>query len=378
MRKFFTLFSFLMLFGQMSYSQCATLSSATVSLISGSGNGTAGNPFSCGSVVRYCVTVTSYAQGATNWLHGVSVGGFPAGSTVSAGTPTPTGGGGTGTWVWSTSLAGVPGSNLPNYGPGWFYDTTDTGTDPGNNFGVNCTNCNITFCFNVTLPPAPCTMQTYNPVVYVTGDGVTGSWTDLACDDDPVTPSGWANQVLPIELKAIKAHNEGNQNLITWTTASESNNDVQMVERSIDGKSGWEMVGKVAGTNKSQEVTYEVIDENPLNISYYRLHSIDFDGREQFSKIVSVRRDGIKGGRINAIYPNPATHQLTADLQSDTDGDAVITISDITGKVMTTSKIYLKEGINNHQSDLTSLPSGMYILKVEGAGINEFKKFVKE
>ncbi|MBK8349977.1 MAG: T9SS type A sorting domain-containing protein [Saprospiraceae bacterium] len=54
-------------------------------------------------------------------------------------------------------------------------------------------------------------------------------------------------------------------------------------------------------------------------------------------------------------------------MQSDTDGDAVITISDITGKVMTTSKTNLREGINNHQSDLTSLPSGMYILKVEGA-----------
>ncbi|MBK8348648.1 MAG: T9SS type A sorting domain-containing protein [Saprospiraceae bacterium] len=165
----------------------------------------------------------------------------------------------------------------------------------------------------------------------------------------------------------------GKNNMITWTTASEVNNDVQIVERSKDGISGWEMVGKVNGTNGSGDVTYEVYDNKPFNISFYRIHSVDFDGQEQMSKIVSVRRDGIKGGRINAIYPNPATHQLTADLQSDTDGDAVITISDITGKVMTTSKIYLKEGINNHQSDLTSLPSGMYILKVEGAGINEYK-----
>ena len=183
---------------------------------------------------------------------------------------------------------------------------------------------------------------------------------------------------LPITISKISAHNMGKNNMITWTTASEVNNDVQIVERSKDGISGWEMVGKVNGTNGSGDVTYEVYDNKPFNISFYRIHSVDFDGQEQMSKIVSVRRDGIKGGRINAIYPNPATHQLTADLQSDTDGDAVITISDITGKVMTTSKINLREGINNHQSDLTSLPSGMYILKVEGAGINEFKKFVKE
>ncbi|MBK8887596.1 MAG: hypothetical protein IPN46_14075 [Saprospiraceae bacterium] len=92
------------------------------------------------------------------------------------------------------------------------------------------------------------------------------------------------------ELKTLRAYNKGNQNLITWTNASESNNDVQMVERSIDGKSGWEMIDKVAGTNNSVEVTYEVVDENPMNTSFYRIHAIDFDGRAQFSKIVVVKR----------------------------------------------------------------------------------------
>ncbi|MBK8349978.1 MAG: hypothetical protein IPL08_21080 [Saprospiraceae bacterium] len=108
----------------------------------------------------------------------------------------------------------------------------------------------------------------------------------------------------PITISHISAKAKGESNLITWTTASESNNDVQIVESSADGISGWQEVDRVKGTNKRESVTYEVYDRKPLALTYYRIHSVDFDGQEQISKIVSVRRDGIKGGRINAIYPN--------------------------------------------------------------------------
>lgn len=347
MRKFFTLFSILMFFGQMGYSQCATLSAGTVS---------PSGPFTCGDAFTLCVTVTSYTQTGSNYLFAADLAGLPAGSAVSPGSPAPNGLS-QGVWVWNATFQG------------WEFDDS---AFANLGFGVDCTTCNITFCYNVTLPAAPCTSSTFNPTVSVFGDFTS------ACNDPTVTPSGWANQILPIELKAIKAHNEGNQNLITWTTASESNNEVQMVERSIDGKSGWEMIGKVAGTNKTEEVTYEVIDENPLTTSYYRVHSIDFDGRAQFSKIVAVRRDG-RSGTINSVQPNPTSNFVEVDLQPEYDGDIHYAIMDVTGKLVKSLIFNAKEGVlNTHIVDMSDLRSGLYIVSIHGGGLHQNTKIIKE
>lgn len=344
MRKFFTIILFVFMLWQNSYSQCATLSAGTV-LPSG--------PFTCGDAFTLCVTVTSYTQTDFNYLFAADLAGLPAGSTVSPGTPAPNGLM-QGVWDWNSAFQG------------WEFDDSAFG------FGVDCTTCNITFCYDVTLPAAPCSFSTFNPTISVYGDFTS------ACDDPAVTPSGWANQVLPIELKAIKAHNIGNQNHITWTTASESNNEVQMVERSMDGKSGWEMIGKVAGTNKTEEVTYEVIDENPLTTSYYRVHSIDYDGRKQVSKIVMVRRSGKGEGKVLSIHPNPTRNFAEIDLDAVSEDNLQITLSDMTGKVFSSSQYNVSEGINTLQIPMENIPSGLYLISAQGAGIQHHSKIVKE
>lgn len=347
MRKFFTLVSFLMFIGQMSYSQCATLSPGTVS---------ASGPFTCGDAFTLCVTVTTYTQTDYNYLFAADLAGLPSGSTVSPGSPAPNDLG-QGDWVWNSTYQG------------WEFDDSAF-ADLG--FGVDCTTCDITFCYNVTLPAAPCTSSTFNPTVSVFGDFTS------ACNDPAVTPSGWANQVLPIELKTIRAFNKGNQNLITWTNASESNNDIQMVERSIDGKSGWEMIDKVAGTNNSEEVTYEVVDQNPMNTSFYRIHAIDFDGRAQFSKIVVVRREG-GSGIINSTQPNPTINFIEVELQPENSGDINYSVMDVTGKLVKSIALYAKDGeLNTHKIDMSDLQNGLYLISIRGGGLIQNTKIIKE
>ena len=94
---------------------------------------------------------------------------------------------------------------------------------------------------------------------------------------------------LPISLVTFEAKKEGDHNLITWVTMTESNNDYFTVERSVDGKV-FETVAVVDGSGTSQEINYyETTDDKfqPV-VNYYRLTQTDFDGEKKSSSLVSV------------------------------------------------------------------------------------------
>lgn len=200
-------------------------------------------------------------------------------------------------------------------------------------------------------------------------------FTGSGSGDFEITASGPA---LPITISKISAYNMGKNNMITWTTASEVNNDVQVVERSKDGLSGWELVGKVNGTNSRETVTYEVYDNMPFHTSFYRIHSVDFDGKEQFSKIVSVQREG-RSGIITSIQPNPTANFVEIDLQPEFDGDITYTILDVTGKLLKTAVFSaINDALNTHTLDMSDLQSGLYFVTIQGGGINQNAKILKQ
>jgi hypothetical protein len=110
---------------------------------------------------------------------------------------------------------------------------------------------------------------------------------------------------LPIELIDFNAIINGGIAEISWTTASEANNDYFIIERSADGFD-WVEVIKVSGAGNSNIIiNYFEIDNNPLKgLSYYRLTQVDFDGEQETFNIIPVDNN-IKGEGIMNIYPNP-------------------------------------------------------------------------
>ncbi|HMT51795.1 MAG TPA: T9SS type A sorting domain-containing protein [Saprospiraceae bacterium] len=78
--------------------------------------------------------------------------------------------------------------------------------------------------------------------------------------------------------------------LLSFSTASETNNDYFTIERSGDGRS-FESIGEIKGAgNSNQELSYEFVDESPLaGINYYRIKQTDFDGAYSYTEIRSVR-----------------------------------------------------------------------------------------
>ena len=153
-----------------------------------------------GTLVTFCFTVTSYQQTSANWLHGI-IPTFGPGWDLTTFNPlaTTTTGGGTasscataGTWsYYSTNVTSSATGSVT--GPGFYFETAAGGpgvdTNPGNNYGdFNPGNCAWTFCWQIrTKQISQCVQdQSLNMTVNTTGDGESGSWTSLACTQDPL------------------------------------------------------------------------------------------------------------------------------------------------------------------------------------------------
>ncbi|MBI3520896.1 MAG: T9SS type A sorting domain-containing protein [Bacteroidetes bacterium] len=166
---------------------------------------------------------------------------------------------------------------------------------------------------------------------------------------------------LPIELTSFGC-SLINKNTIglSWTTASEANNNYFGIERSADGVN-FEQIAKQNGAGNSLvTLNYNYSDPNPLKgISYYRLKQVDFNGKYTYSSICSVTNNGDGGV---AFYPNPVKNTLTIDYEfSEKPKANIITVTDVTGKLITVPSTFSN---SNMILDCSDLSEGIYFLKV--------------
>lgn len=94
---------------------------------------------------------------------------------------------------------------------------------------------------------------------------------------------------LPIELLSFKGSAKNGYNDITWSTATETNNDYFTLERSNDA-STWETVRIINGAGNSVSTrNYEFQDYGFISgVDYYRLSQTDFNGQKETFNIIAV------------------------------------------------------------------------------------------
>ncbi len=180
-----------------------------------------------------------------------------------------------------------------------------------------------------------------------TVDGTAGSITvdGTVTMPDGIDPSTVVNGsgTLPIELVKFSADYLNSNIMISWTTASEINNDFFTIERSKDGKD-FHSIGMVYGAgNSNKMLNYEFIDYNTSDgITYYRLKQTDFDGKFEYSKIIAVQRDEENALDIKLI--NNSTSREGVELFSKIQTGATLTITSINGRVIERKNIELVNG----------------------------------
>lgn len=170
---------------------------------------------------------------------------------------------------------------------------------------------------------------------------------------------------LAVNLLYFNADFNGKEVDLSWATASETNNDYFIVQRSTDNLNYEDMTALHGSENSTVTSYYSAIDKNTVTgLYYYRLCQVDFDGTRTYYDPQVVSING-KGNIV--IYPNPSTPENLAilyDGAKETFCD--IEISDISGKtIMKKENLKLNSGPNKlglHENP--DLKTGMYIISV--------------
>lgn len=158
---------------------------------------------------------------------------------------------------------------------------------------------------------------------------------------------------LPIELVSFDAHYKDGVVTINWTTASETNNDYFIIEKSNNGYEFTELE-RIKGSGTSNTARhYRAYDGNPYKgISYYRLKQFDMNGSSGTSQLVYVNSESeIK----LVVYPNPSNGIFNMDIDDEIINSEVVLINSV-------GEIIYKQAVSkgNNEINLSEQAKGIY------------------
>ncbi|MCB0395104.1 MAG: T9SS type A sorting domain-containing protein [Flavobacteriales bacterium] len=209
------------------------------------------------------------------------------------------------------------------------------------------------------------------------GSAALNVGTSLAITDDIYggsrgTPSDVgaveAEAALPITLRSFSVDcDPANAGIkITWITASEVNNDFFTIEKSMDAVNAETVVTVKGAGNSTDLLLYEVTDDNDFNgtARYYRLAQTDMNGQRKTWPWMQVRCEQ-HGTAELVLYPNPSDRFVNCMIRSQLPGLSRVRMINMIGQTVYTTEANLQSGTNQLYIDLSTFPSGTYMLYAE-------------
>lgn len=188
--------------------------------------------------------------------------------------------------------------------------------------------------------------------------------------------------VIPVELTSFNVNADGNSVILSWTTATETNNNGFAIERKIIGigndSEDWMQIAFIKGNGTSLNENSYSYSDRIGNISYdkisYRLKQIDFDGTVSYSKEVEVTSLPTQFS-MSQNYPNPFNPKTVINYQLPADSKVSIKVFDILGKeIKDLVNEFQKAGRYEVSFDGNSLASGIYICRLTAS---DYTKTIK-
>jgi hypothetical protein len=203
--------------------------------------------------------------------------------------------------------------------------------------------------------------------------------TRTGCTAFSVFAIGGTTAALPIELKSFTGKALKAANQLEWTTSTEEGVKEHIIERSANGYNNWTLVGTTPSKGDARvDQSYSMEDKTPLTKSFYRLRSLDLDGREQFSNVISLTRQNNSFGVI-AAYPNPAVEMINVQFNTLEEGNITARIVDMTGRLVLEQQMSALNGTNMFPVQLHGLSAGTYFITLSSDNeVAEPIRFVKQ
>lgn len=159
--------------------------------------------------------------------------------------------------------------------------------------------------------------------------------------------------LLPVDLIYWTAENRLSYVSLHWKIATLPRETRQfIIERSVDGRTFAEIGSVPAQLNT---LSYDHRDHNPVEgKNYYRLKTVDIDGRAEYSNIILADRRKMLKSPLS-IYPNPATSYVFIHNGKK----AAVTIYSTDGRTFKTLPPFL----GSMQLNTSSWPRGAYVIR---------------
>lgn len=193
------------------------------------------------------------------------------------------------------------------------------------------------------------------------GSAVTGTiWTAAMLNQFGSFTLGSTTSAnpLPVELLSFDALAVGNEVVCEWMTASETNSDHFILERTTDEQEQVPIaIVTAAGTSNSVR-RYHAVDAHPASgMNYYRLVQVDRNGDRHMSKVVPVR---FVATDVFTLTPNPASGDVHVRLDSP-QGTTAVEVHDSMGRMI--AKVSAGEGALDLVLPMTDQPNGTYMVR---------------
>ncbi|MFK7774743.1 MAG: lamin tail domain-containing protein [Saprospiraceae bacterium] len=189
-------------------------------------------------------------------------------------------------------------------------------------------------------------------------------------------PSPIFNALMPVTLTSFEARPTENKSVsLQWQTASEENNDYFSIEHSIDGTSFREIATQVGNGTTDKIQNYSYIHEEVENgLHYYRLKQVDFDGKFEYTNIVTAKIN--RSSDDIFLTPNPSSNVIFVQTKTPYQRDADFQILNMQGQVVLTS--VLQEGDTDMELNISDFPVGIYYLQLFVDNDVMMKKIIKQ
>ncbi len=180
----------------------------------------------------------------------------------------------------------------------------------------------------------------------------------------------YAFSPLPVTWLEFNGEQIGKDIRLFWQTASEHNNRGFEIQR-LNASGRWINLDFVEGAGNTDQVSnYVYFDRQPQpGTNYYRLRQVDWDGKADYSRVVSVEMPGI----AVRVYPNPGPgvfYLQAPEYQEDLE----VNVFDSTGRPVSVQ--FLRSG--EYRLDLQSFPAGIYLIQIKTGEEVMMMKVLKE
>lgn len=174
--------------------------------------------------------------------------------------------------------------------------------------------------------------------------------------------------VVPVELTSFSAVRSTGGILLTWSTATETNNAGFDLEKSVNG-GNWVIEGFVKGkgtvTSRSE---YSFTDnETTQGELRYRLKQIDYSGEYSYTQVITV--NGIEtpsGFELAQNYPNPFNPSTVIKFNLEKDANVSLRVFDVQGRLLSElANGVMNQGSYSYIFDASSYSSGIYYYELK-------------